>query len=107
MANRMKHCLRQADHISRMGGDEFMVLLEDVLKQEEVHAIAEKLTEEVSQPFDYEGIQLSLTASIGVAMYPDDHQDIAELIKMADKAMYHAKHAGKDAVRFFNGTYSN
>jgi GGDEF domain-containing protein len=90
MANRMQHCLRQADHISRMGGDEFMVLIEDV-----------------SQPYVYEGVQLRLTASIGVAMYPDDHQDIAELIKMADKAMYQAKHAGKNAVRFFNGTYSN
>jgi diguanylate cyclase (GGDEF)-like protein len=107
MANRMQHCLRQADHISRMGGDEFMVLIEDVLKQEEVRIIAEKLSEDVSQPYVYEGVQLRLTASIGVAMYPDDHQDIAELIKMADKAMYQAKHAGKNAVRFFNGTYSN
>lgn len=99
LAARMKQCLRQADHIARMGGDEFIVLLEDVKTQAEVEMIAEKLLAQIAKPYAYDDHTCNVTASIGCAFYTDD-VDASELINQADKAMYEVKFKGKNAISF-------
>lgn len=99
LAARMKKNLRDADHVARMGGDEFTVLLENVNTQAEVVAIAEKLLSQISLPYQYNHHSCYVTASIGCAFY-DGKGDANELIRQADQAMYDVKFKGKNAVNF-------
>ena len=99
LAARMKQCLRDSDHVARMGGDEFTVLLEDVNTQAEVAAISEKLLDQISIPYSYDKHTCHVTASIGCAFYQID-VDANELIRQADQAMYDVKFNGKNAVSF-------
>lgn len=98
LAERMKRCLRDSDHVARMGGDEFIVLLEDVNTKEEVIAIAEKLLDQISIPFLYQNQTCHVTSSIGCA-FSDGDCDANQLIRLADQAMYDVKFNGKNAVR--------
>jgi len=99
LAARMKQSLRDSDHVARMGGDEFTVLLEDVNTQVEVAAIAEKLLSQISLPYIYNTHSCHVTASIGCAFY-NGVSDANELIRQADQAMYDVKFSGKNAVSF-------
>ena len=98
---RLKTCVREADTISRQGGDEFIILLGDVRDGDAVSRVADKIHQRMAEPFEVKGHLLSTSFSIGVALYPDDGDDFDLLLQKADTAMYHAKESGRNAHRFF------
>lgn len=97
----LRDCVRNTDTISRQGGDEFLVLLPDAYDTDAMTDIAEKILQELSAPFDIDGYQLSTSASIGIAVYPDDGKDFETLLKKADTAMYQSKKAGRSTYHFY------
>lgn len=103
VAGRMRKCLRTGDVACRAGGDEFIVLLNDLdpLDQTQDFAamIAERIREELAEPFDVEQLHLSVTASIGIALFPHHAQKLGDLLRSADQAMYQAKNEGRNCVR--------
>lgn len=102
IANKLRAKFRGKDIIARLGGDEFTVLISDVSDEKHVDKIAEKLISDLaSKPLDLGGIQLSISASLGVAMYPQDGADSDTLLRHADIAMYVAKKTGKNRYAFF------
>ncbi len=101
VATRLRDSVRNTDTISRQGGDEFLLLLPDTSDAEAVTDIAEKVLRKLNAPFEVEGYQLSTSASIGIAVYPDDGSDFDTLLKKADTAMYQAKKAGRSTYRFY------
>ena len=100
VSNRLKPLLRQVDTLSRQGGDEFIVILPGVSVDDAAH-MAKKLLNAIEQPIKLEEHELVTTASIGVALYPDDGKDMDTLFKCADAAMYLAKQNGRNNYRFF------
>jgi diguanylate cyclase (GGDEF)-like protein len=101
IAGRLRETLRANDVVARLGGDEFVVILEDVAERHDIEAIAQTLLTAVSQPLLLSGHECHTTASIGIAMFPDDGSDVHTLTKNADMAMYLAKDDGKNGFRFF------
>lgn len=93
VADQMRSLVREVDTVSRHGGDEFIVLLADVGQRADAQAVADKLIAAIGAPVALDGRTVSITASIGVAVYPDDGSDMAALIARADAAMYEAKRA--------------
>jgi diguanylate cyclase (GGDEF)-like protein/PAS domain S-box-containing protein len=102
LAGRLRDNLRASDLIARLGGDEFLVLLEEVQDQEPVEIVAKKLLVETVRPYTLPGARASVTASIGISIFPDDAADATALMKHADIAMYAAKQAGKNTCRFYS-----
>lgn len=102
VAEALLSVVRKGDVVSRIGGDEFMVLVPDLQSDLDVPALADKLVKRLTQPFQVDGASVTATCSLGIALYPDDGHDFAELVKRADTAMYHAKNAGRNALRLFN-----
>lgn len=100
VASRIQSVLLEADTLSRQGGDEFMILLPSADSDNAAH-VAEKLVEYVSQPYQLQNHDLSITLSIGIALYPIDGTNLTELSQAADAAMYRAKHDGRNCYRFF------
>lgn len=100
LAKRLKLAMREEDTISRMGGDEFILLLPDVDAQEAAQ-IALKLQENIAKPFVIDGQEMTVTASIGIALYPTDGSDMETLSQNADAAMYRAKQEGRNTFFFF------
>lgn len=100
VASRIQSVIRESDTISRQGGDEFMILLSGTDAEGAAH-LAEKLIETVSKPYEIEHKELSLTPSIGIALYPIDGVNLTSLSQAADSAMYRAKHDGRNCYRFF------
>lgn len=100
VAKRLKSAMREGDTASRLGGDEFILVLPGTDVNGAVH-VAEKLLETVAQLCRIEQHELVITPSIGIAMYPDDGEDFDTLSKCADVAMYRAKHDGRNNYRFF------
>jgi len=101
IAQRLKHTLRTGDLVSRFGGDEFLVLLAGGTPLAAVQEVANKLLLAIGAPVDVEGESISVTPSIGIAVFPRDGASSDELIKHADIAMYHAKAKGRAACTFF------
>jgi diguanylate cyclase (GGDEF)-like protein len=101
MAQRIKGCLRQSDTVARFGGDEFIVLLPTAKTEQDASEVAEKIHHVFSMPFELAKQSLSISLSIGVAIYPDHGSDETILIKNADAAMYCAKTDGRDKVRIY------
>jgi diguanylate cyclase (GGDEF)-like protein len=91
VAQRMQATVRQADIVSRHGGDEFLVLLPELTQVRDAQTVAEKLAVAVAAPMDIYGVVVQVSASIGIAIYPDDAEDFQTLVARADAAMYHAK----------------
>lgn len=102
VAVRLRESLREMDTVAREGGDEFLVLIEDVMQIEQAVIVADKLLEKLNQPYLIEGQTLRCGASIGVSIYPDDGTDTDELINHADAAMFDSKGEGRNCVRFFS-----
>jgi diguanylate cyclase (GGDEF)-like protein/PAS domain S-box-containing protein len=102
IAGRLKQSLRTSDVVARMGGDEFMVLLQEVTETEQVAVIARKIIAAVQQPILLENQQCRVTASIGISMYPIDTENEQALMKNADIAMYLAKDEGKNNFQFYS-----
>ena len=100
-SGRLVDCLRVRDTIGRFGGDEFAAILVLPEGPQTAIAVVDKIRESMRRPFDLEGHEVTVTASIGITVYPDDGLDADTLIKYADTAMYRAKEAGRDAFRFF------
>jgi diguanylate cyclase (GGDEF)-like protein/PAS domain S-box-containing protein len=99
VAARLRAVLREGDTISRMGGDEFTVLLGDVTAAEDAAKTAQKLLETIAHPLRVEGHELYLTTSIGIAMFPEDGDTAEALLKNADSAMYRAKEIGRNSYQ--------
>jgi EAL domain-containing protein (putative c-di-GMP-specific phosphodiesterase class I) len=100
VANRLQSVVREADTVSRQGGDEFVVILSDTDVDGAAH-VAGKLLQAGAQPYQIETIELTVTLSIGIAMYPADGKDFEMLSKCADAAMYRAKQGGRNSHCFF------
>lgn len=100
-SDRLLQCVRMRDTVGRLGGDEFALILVMQDSQQGATLVANKIRETLRAPFDLQGHEVTLTASIGITLYPDDAADADTLIKYADTAMYRAKQAGRDAYRFF------
>jgi len=100
LASRLKLAVRGQDTISRLGGDEFILVLPDTDAAGAIHVV-EKLLQLSQQPYQIEQYELVVTPSIGIAMFPDDGSDFESLSRCADVAMYHAKQAGRNGYRFF------
>jgi len=101
VAQRIRGCLRQADRLARFGGDEFLVLIDPVRRQRDVVAVTRKILKAVATPLQLQGLMATVSASIGIAMYPDDGEDPQRLLKNADAAMYQAKENGRNAMHFY------
>ncbi len=102
-AHRLSAALRQSDTLSRQGGDEFIVLAPMVPDVESAQALAAKLVALASHPFEVDGRSLRVTTSLGVALFPEDGDTYDLLARHADAAMYSAKRAGKNQLRFYTG----
>jgi diguanylate cyclase (GGDEF)-like protein/PAS domain S-box-containing protein len=93
--------VRESDVLARLGGDEFMVILDGLRVREEAALVAESLLKTISNPMRIQGHELTLGASIGISIYPEDSSDAEVLMKQADSAMYTAKRDGKNRVLYF------
>ncbi|MCF8177758.1 MAG: EAL domain-containing protein [Sulfuritalea sp.] len=102
VVDRLRMCLRDSDTLSRQGGDEFILLLDDVGDPEAVARIAHKVQASLVQPFDIGSHSLTTSASLGIALLPDDGRDFDTLMQKADTAMYHAKESGRQTFSFFS-----
>lgn len=100
-AKRLMSCVRSEDTVSRLGGDEFTVILQDLTDVKYTKTIAQKLLDILTTPFLIEGHHAYVSGSIGITIYPDDGDDVKALLKNADTAMYQSKSAGRDRYQFF------
>ena len=100
VANRLQSCVRDEDMVSRWGGDEFVCLLLEVKQDADVTRLAEKMIPRIAEACEFNGIPLSIRASIGIAIYPADGETADILIKNADTAMYKAKGTKNRVVLF-------
>ena len=98
IAAKLVACVRKSDTVGRLGGDEFLIILNKVNNAKDALLVAEKIRAVLSEKFVIEGSSLSVSASIGVARYPDDGNDPVDLVQSADQAMYKAKNNGGDKV---------
>jgi diguanylate cyclase (GGDEF)-like protein len=94
----LRRALRKSDLVGRMGGDEFVVVLSSIKKPADAELVAEKIRRAIDQPIEVDGRPAHVTASIGVSFYPEDAEEAQTLIRLADEAMYDAKHGGKNRV---------
>ncbi len=99
VAGRLKHALRASDTVARVGGDEFVAMLHPLGDSADALAVAEKMRAALAQTFELDGQRLQISASIGVAIYPQHGKDAETLSRNADAAMYRAKRAGSDRVQ--------
>ena len=118
IARRLDNCIRTDDcvtradtqetdmRLARLGGDEFVAILQDLGTEEDAVAVADRIRSELTKPVEHLGHEFVVTSSIGVSLYPRDGEDIDTLLKNADVAMYQAKNAGRNSVRFYSGTMS-
>jgi diguanylate cyclase (GGDEF)-like protein len=102
VADRLVDLIRGSDTVARLGGDEFTIFAQDVGNPGNACRVAQKIVEVFTEPFQLDGQQVYITASIGVTMYPTDGETVDELLKNADLAMYQAKEKGKNAFHLFN-----
>jgi len=101
VAERLRHCVRDADTICRQGGDEFIIVLPEIADVEAPARVADKILRRLAEPFEVDGHMLGTSFSIGISVYPNDGVDASTLMKNADTAMYHAKENGRNTYRFF------
>jgi diguanylate cyclase (GGDEF)-like protein/PAS domain S-box-containing protein len=98
---RLRAALGQGAMLARMGGDEFAVILQDLRNPQAATEVASKLLNSLKRPFDLDGYELFVTASIGISVFPHDGCDVASLLRNADSAMYRAKDQGKNTLQCF------
>jgi diguanylate cyclase (GGDEF)-like protein/PAS domain S-box-containing protein len=106
VAKRMLNCMRESDTVSRIGGDEFVVLLPAIETGQDALKIAEKILYAINLPFELAGHTINISSSIGVAVYPEHGADGKLLTKNADIAMYFAKNGGRNNVKLFKSGMS-
>ena len=103
-ARRLRDSVRDGDTVSRLGGDEFIVLMGNISTVEETYPVAQKLLESFNAAFLLDNRELTVTVSIGVAIYPDDGKTPAELLRNADTALYKSKAEGRNTYNYFTNT---
>jgi diguanylate cyclase (GGDEF)-like protein/PAS domain S-box-containing protein len=106
VAERLKAWCRAQDTISRVGGDEFLIMLTNVKDSPDAAVAAERLMDAMCRPFAIQGHSVTISCSIGISMYPEDGADGETLVKNADAAMYNAKSNGRNGLRFFTSDMS-
>lgn len=99
-AKRLTACVRHADTVARMGGDEFNIILSKIHDRSDVQSVAQKIIDTICVPFHIDGNECSTGVSIGISIYPEDSTDSAMLIQEADMAMYKAKSSGESSFCF-------
>lgn len=102
VGQRLKAILREQDTLGRLGGDEFLAILDHSAKPDASSVVAEKIISALTQPFMLEGHEIKIGVSIGIAIYPKDGCSVDELVKNADIAMYRAKESGRNTFRYFS-----
>ncbi|MCB1906299.1 MAG: EAL domain-containing protein [Rhodocyclaceae bacterium] len=102
VAGRLMPHLRESDTVSRQGGDEFVVLLPELAEPGDAALVCDKLMQELADPVQFDGHELRISASMGVAIFPDDGRDRETLLQKADVALYRAKDSGRRGYRFFS-----
>lgn len=100
IAGRLSNSLRASDLVSRLGGDEFTVIIRGIPNEQAAATVAEKILAIITEPIVLDGYTTRVSASIGISIYPINSQDSETLIKQADAAMYHAKHSGRNRYEF-------
>jgi diguanylate cyclase (GGDEF)-like protein len=101
VARRLRAVLRKADTLARLGGDEFVLVLNEIAAARDAESVASKLLASLAVPVVLSGIEVQISASIGISLFPQDGVDAESLLKHADAAMYHAKKNGRNAFQFF------
>jgi diguanylate cyclase (GGDEF)-like protein/PAS domain S-box-containing protein len=101
VAERLRTCVRTSDTISRLGGDEFTIVLANVAHVNDVAHVAQKIIDCFAVPFHLQGRELFISPSIGITLYPFDDNDLDSLLRNADAAMYHAKELGRNTFQFY------
>jgi diguanylate cyclase (GGDEF)-like protein len=104
VGKRLTELLRKNDTVSRTGGDEFFLLLPEIALAHDAATIAQKVLQAFQEPFMCDGHELTITTSIGVAMYPDDGEDADTLLKHSDIALYQAKQKGRNNYQRYTAT---
>jgi diguanylate cyclase (GGDEF)-like protein/PAS domain S-box-containing protein len=100
VAERLAGCTRQGDTVARLAGDEFTIILEDITDPRDAAVVAQKVLRLLDAPFDLTGQEGHISSSIGIALYPVDAGDAQTLLRLADAAMYRAKHMGRNGCQF-------
>lgn len=100
-AERLKSLVREQDTVGRLGGDEFIILLDQIKDEADVARLAGNMVKRVGEGFNIDGRELVMTTSIGIAFYPEDGAEASVLLRNADMAMYHAKEEGRNGYKFF------
>ena len=100
-ADRLRACVRETDIVARLGGDEFAIVQVQAEQPRAATVLAERLIAELSRPFDIDGHQVVVGASVGIALAPSDGTDADQLMKSADMALYRAKADGRGVLRYF------
>ena len=101
VAERLTEVTRKSDTVARVGGDEFVLVLPHITGPDDAAKLAQRILDVFQEPFIFDGHQLKITSSIGIAVYPDDGKEIEVLLKCADSAMYQAKEQGRDMYKFY------
>lgn len=100
-AMRIKRCLRADDTVSRLGGDEFVIILNGICGLSSIENVVQKVLSEIIKPYTLEFERIHTSASMGITLYPDDANEVKDLLKNADQAMYGAKAHGKNSYHYF------
>jgi diguanylate cyclase (GGDEF)-like protein len=99
-AERLLQCIRNSDTVARIGGDEFVIILNSISENKNIESIAKKIISSLSKPFNTINSEASIGSSIGISTYPEDGEDVETLLKKADEAMYMVKNSGKNSYKF-------
>ncbi len=102
IAYRLKKSIRNSDTVARVGGDEFVMIIEDIVDIDIVIKIANKALKKMRKPFELDDLICNVGASLGISIFPDDSQDGDELSKLADTAMYYSKTSGRNRITVFH-----
>ncbi|MFA5242736.1 MAG: EAL domain-containing protein [Sulfuricella sp.] len=106
VGGRLSRCVRPGDTVARLGGDEFMVVMSDMASEDDAATLARHLIETVATPMKLDCHDMIVTASLGVALYPKDGEQAADLMKNADVAMYRAKDLGRNSFQFYSPEFN-
>ena len=99
---RLKNIIRASDTLARIGGDEFVLVMQETKRREDATAIAQKIVDSFAEPMLINGHSINVSTSIGIAIYPDEAEDLETLIKKSDAAMYYSKGHGRNRFKFFS-----